>query len=64
MPQMTVKRGAKVIMFYNYGEPSFIPSDEDHPLAERHRLSIINSMEDLAWVQGNRIVPSVASGVC
>jgi len=62
MPEMRVKKGAVVLMFYNYGEPSFIPSDEDHPLAERYRLSIIDSMKDINWMPGNRIVPSVASG--
>ncbi len=62
MPAMKVSQGAVVIMFYNYGEPSFVASDEDHPLAERYRLSIINSTEDINWMPGNRIVPSVASG--
>ena len=62
MPAMKVSKGAVAIMFYNYGEPSFVASDEDHPLAERHRMSIVNSMEDIAWMPGNRIVPSVASG--
>ena len=36
MPAMKVKqRSCGAIMFYNYGEPSFVASDEDHPLAER-----------------------------
>ncbi|MDH5276440.1 MAG: DUF4437 domain-containing protein, partial [Gammaproteobacteria bacterium] len=33
MPAMSVPRGAEGLMFYNYGEPSFLESDEDHPRA-------------------------------
>ena len=35
MPEMYVPRGAEVILCYNFAEPSFVESDEDHPLAFR-----------------------------
>jgi hypothetical protein len=35
MPALSVPRGAQGLLFYNSGEPSFVESDADHPLALR-----------------------------
>ncbi len=61
MPAMSAPRGAVGLLFYNYAEPSFEESDEDHDLAERHRLSTVNAYEELAWT-GTNIYPATATG--
>ena len=61
MPAMSTSRGAVGLLFYNYAEPSFEESDEDHELAERERLSIVNAYENLPWT-GTNIYPATATG--
>ncbi len=63
MPAMTVPRGATVMLMYNFAEPSFVESDEDHELAMRDQLTIIDSYEDLQWMPTiSAIYPAVAPG--
>ena len=61
LPAMKMPRGVTGLMFYNYGEPSFVESDEDHPLAERHKLIKVNAYEDLQWSSTN-FFPATAPG--
>jgi len=42
-------RGATGLMFYNYGEPSFVESDSDHPRAERGKFAAVNAYDDMQW---------------
>ena len=62
MPAMSVPRGAEGLMFYNYGEPSFLESDEDHARARREQLVVVNAYEGLQWKAADFIRPSVAPG--
>ena len=63
MPAMSVPRGATVMLMYNFAEPSFVESDEDHELAMRDQLTIIDSYEDLQWMPTiSAIYPAVAPG--
>jgi len=61
MPAISAPKGARCLMFYNHGEPSFVESDEDHPHAERHKLVSVNALEDIAWGPAN-VSPAVAPG--
>jgi hypothetical protein len=61
LPPITVPRGAEVLQYYNYGEPSFVESDSDHPDAERDRLAIVNSYEGMQWSSTN-FYPATAPG--
>jgi hypothetical protein len=61
MPALVAPRGAQVLMYYNYGEPSFVESDSDHPDAERHRYTAVNAYDDLSWTSTN-FYPATASG--
>ncbi|MEM9529931.1 MAG: DUF4437 domain-containing protein [Pseudomonadota bacterium] len=61
MPAFEVPRGCEVLMFYNYGEPSFVDSDEDHPQAARDKLTIVDSYEGMSWMSAD-LYPAVASG--
>ncbi|MDP6435858.1 MAG: DUF4437 domain-containing protein [Gammaproteobacteria bacterium] len=63
MPAMSVPRGAEVLLMYNFAEPSFVESDEDHRLAMRDQLTIVDSYEDLQWMPtSGAIYPAVAPG--
>lgn len=62
MPAFSCPRGAQGLMFYNYGEPSFLESDTDHPRAERDRLVVVDAYEGLQWKVADFIRPSVAPG--
>jgi hypothetical protein len=46
-------RGATGLIFWNYGEPSFVESDSDHPQAERNRFAAVNSYENMQWTSTN-----------
>lgn len=61
MPALSAPRGAQVLMFYNYGEPSFVESDSDHPRAERDQFASVNAYENLAWTSTN-FYPATAAG--
>jgi hypothetical protein len=61
MPALGSPRGAQVLMFYNYGEPSFVESDSDHPKAERHRFTSVNAYENMSWSSTN-FYPATAPG--
>ncbi|MBP7616629.1 MAG: DUF4437 domain-containing protein, partial [Steroidobacteraceae bacterium] len=50
---MSSPRGATGLLFYNYGEPSFVESDSDHPQAERHKFSMVNAYDDMQWASTN-----------
>ena len=62
MPAMSSPRGAEGLLFYNYGEPSFLESDVDHPRALRDQLIVVDAYEGLQWKVANFITPSVAPG--
>jgi len=61
LPAMEVSRDARALLFYNYGEPSFEASAEDHDEASRAGLVELNAYDDLQWVSGTRM-PAVAPG--
>ena len=61
LPALSSSRGCRALYFYNWSEPSFEESDEDHDLGQRERLSIIDSYEGLSWTTGNKY-PAVAPG--
>ncbi len=62
MPAMSSAEGAEGLLFYNYGEPSFIESDEDHSRALRDQLAIVDAYEGLQWKVADFVRPSVAPG--
>jgi hypothetical protein len=62
MPPMSSAKGAEGLLFYNYGEPSFIESDEDHPRADRDQLVIVDAYQGLQWKPADFVRPSVAPG--
>jgi len=62
MPAMSSPRGAEGLLFYNYGEPSFLESDVDHPRALRDQLIMVDAYEGLQWKVANFVNPSVAPG--
>jgi hypothetical protein len=63
MPAMHVPRGATVMLMYNFAEPSFVESDEDHDLAMRDQLTIVDSYEGMQWMPSSgAIYPAVAPG--
>ena len=61
LPAMRMPRGITGLMFYNHGEPSFVESDVDHPLAERARLIKVNAYDDLQWTSTD-FFPATAPG--
>ena len=61
LPALGAPRGAQVLMFFNYGEPSFVESDSDHPKAERHRFTSVNSYDDMSWTSRD-FYPATAPG--
>jgi hypothetical protein len=61
LPAMKMPRGIMGLMFYNHGEPSFVESDADHPLAERDKLINVNAYEDMQWTSTN-FFPATAPG--
>jgi hypothetical protein len=63
MPAMHVPRGATALLMYNFAEPSFVESDEDHPLAMRDQLTIVDSYDGIQWAPSSgAIYPAVAPG--
>lgn len=61
MPAMSTPRGATALYFYNFAEPSFEESDEDHDRGERDRLIEVNAYDDMSWT-GTNIFPATAPG--
>jgi hypothetical protein len=61
LPPISCPRGAQLLLYYNYGEPSFVESDSDHPRAERDQLAIVDSYEGLPWGSAP-IYPATAPG--
>jgi Domain of unknown function (DUF4437) len=61
LPAISMPRGLTGLAFYNYGEPSFVESDADHPAAERHQLAIVNAYDDMQWTSTN-FFPATAPG--
>ena len=59
--QLTSSRGATALMFFNYGEPSWVESDSDHPHAEKQHFKAVNSYNDLQWTSTN-FYPATAPG--
>ncbi len=59
--QLTSSRGATALMFFNYGEPSWVESDSDHPRAEKQHFKAVNSYNDLQWTSTN-FYPATAPG--
>jgi hypothetical protein len=62
LPPITTKNGCEMLQYYNYGEPSFVASDSDHPDAERDQLAIVNSYEGMQWSTSTGIFPATAPG--
>lgn len=62
LPALSTSTGAKALYFYNYAEPSFEESDEDHALGQRERLQLFDSYEDLYWNASTTMFPAVAPG--
>jgi len=62
MPAMTSTGGAEGLLFYNFGEPSFLESDEDHKRAQRDQLIIVDAYEGMQWKVADFVRPSVAPG--
>jgi hypothetical protein len=62
LPPITTKNGCEALQYYNYGEPSFVASDSDHPDAERDQLAIVNSYEGMQWSTSTGIFPATAPG--
>ena len=58
---LTSSRGATGLLFFNYGEPSFVESDSDHPRAEKHLFKTVNAYNDLQWSSTN-FYPATAPG--
>ncbi len=54
-------RGATGLLYYNYGEPSFIESDSDHPRAERARFATVNAYEDMHRAVWSRCCTSTSA---
>jgi len=53
--------GCEMLWFYNFGEPSFVESEADHPQALRSAMVDISGYDDLSWRSGTRM-PAVAPG--
>jgi hypothetical protein len=62
LPQMSVPRGARVIVYYNYGEPTFEASAEDHPGAFRAGMVDLDTYHAMQWNPVARRNPGVAPG--
>jgi len=64
LPAMHVPRGATALLMYNFAEPSLVESDEDHALAFRDQLTIVDSYDGIQWMgdNGGMIYPAVAPG--
>jgi hypothetical protein len=62
LPALSSPRGAQVLLYYNYGEPSFVESEADHPNAERAKLAIVNAYEGMQWATSANIYPATAPG--
>ena len=61
--EMYVPRGATALLMYNYAEPSLVESDEDHPLAMRDQLTIVDAYQGIQWSPTSTgIYPAVAPG--
>jgi hypothetical protein len=61
LPEIRMPRGMTGLMFYNYGEPSFVEADADHPRGDRSKLIQVNAYDDLQWSSTN-FFPATAPG--
>lgn len=59
--ELTSSRGATGLLFYNYGEPSFVESDSDHPRADKQKFAMVNAYDDMQWSSTN-FFPATAPG--
>ena len=57
MPAMSSPQGAEGLLFYNFGEPSFIESDEDHSRALRDQLDHRGRLPGIAVESGGLRAP-------
>jgi hypothetical protein len=63
MKAMYVPRGATALLMYNFAEPSFVESDEDHALAMRDQLTMVDSYDGMQWMPSSGAIhPAVAPG--
>jgi len=63
MPAMSVPKGATALLMYNFAEPSFVESDQDHPRAMRNLLTVVDTYEGMQWMPSSgAIYPAVAPG--
>ena len=61
LPPLASPKGAQVLQYYNYAEPSFVESDSDHADAERDQLAIVDAYHGLQWGSAP-IYPATAPG--
>jgi hypothetical protein len=61
LPRWSAPQGAQVLQYYNYGAPSFLESDSDHPDAERDQLVIVDAYEGMSWGSAD-LFPAAAPG--
>lgn len=62
LPPMRAPRGARLLAFYNYGEPTFVVSEVDHPGAFRAGLLDLDCYHGMQWNSIPRKSPGVAPG--
>lgn len=62
MGAMHSENGFEALVFYNDGPPTFVESDESHPLALREAFVSVNAYMDAPWLSAARRNPGVASG--
>jgi hypothetical protein len=59
---ITVPQGCEALIMYNHGEPTFVESDEGHPLAQTGAYVSVNAYNEMPWGSGSIVSPSVATG--
>ncbi len=62
LPAMRVPRSARLLVFYNYGEPSFVASPEDPRGAFRDGVLTLDTYNGMQWNPVVRKAPGVAPG--
>jgi hypothetical protein len=60
--EMLSAEGFEALVFYNDGQPTFLESDEHHPLALKEAFVSVNAYMDAPWLSAARRNPGVASG--
>ncbi len=61
LPAMSTDEGALLLVFYNFGPPSFVESDKDHQNADRTDFKMVDSYQGMDW-QNSTLFPATAPG--